>query len=215
MIKIAERMSNEVEMIRAVKDSIFSELRVAAPGIIQSFDAVKQTATVKIAIKEQIDNNGITEDVEIPLLLDVPIVIPQAGGYAITLPISAGDECLVVFSDACIDGWWQSGGIQGQIDKRRHDLSDGFAILGVKSQPNILTGYSTNSASLRTVDGSCKVEVKSNEIEVSAPTVKVTGSQTVNVSGNNTTTIDGKDFLTHKHQYHPGTGGLTDTAGVS
>ena len=95
-----------------------NKLRVAVPGIIESFDPGEQTVTVRVAIREKVLLDGDEKWVDIPLLLDVPIVIPRAGGYCLTLPVQKGDECLVVFGDMCIDAWWQSGGIQNQIDCR-------------------------------------------------------------------------------------------------
>ena len=89
--------------------------RVCMPGIIQSFDAAAQTVTVQPALREKMLVDGDEYWIDIPLLVDVPIVVPRAGGYALTLPIQAGDECLVVFGDMCIDGWWQSGGVQNQV----------------------------------------------------------------------------------------------------
>jgi hypothetical protein len=86
-------------------------------------------------------------------------MFPRAGGYAITLPVKKGDECLLVFADMCIDGWWQSGGIQDQIETRRHDLSDAIAIMGVTSQPKKLDGYHPDNIQLRTDDGSVVIEI--------------------------------------------------------
>src|SRR5208283_486773 len=124
---------------------------------IQSFNATAQTAVVRCAIMESIKINNIGVNslpanlpprewqVQIPLLVDVPVVMPRAGGFEITLPVTAGDECLVIFADLCIDAWWQNGGVQARMDKRRHDFSDGFAILGPWSQPRVLTNYQTNA----------------------------------------------------------------------
>lgn len=136
MLSINERVQDRDEMYRRMNENNSYDLRVAAPGIIQSFDSETQTATVQLAIREKINIDGNVSNEEIPVLLDVPVFFPGGGGYSITFPINAGDECLVVFGDMCIDGWWQSGGVQNQIDKRRHDLSDGFAFVGFKSKPN-------------------------------------------------------------------------------
>ena len=68
----------------------------------------------------------------LPVLQDVPIVWPSGGGVTLTLPVAAGDECLLVIADRCIDAWWQSGGVQLPMDSRAHDLSDAFAIVGVR-----------------------------------------------------------------------------------
>ncbi len=166
---IPERTKAQNEQWRKAQDQGAFDLRVAVPGIIQSFDASKQTVVVQAAIRERINLNGVISWETMPLLVDVPIFMPRAGGYALTLPVQAGDECLVVFGDACIDAWWQSGGVQNQIDRRRHDLSDGFAIVGIWSQPKVISDYSTNSAQLRNEAGSAYVEIKGDVINLVSP----------------------------------------------
>lgn len=132
----------ESDKFRSLTEKIASELRVAAPGIIQSYNAGTNTATVQLAIREKVNQmDGTTQDTDLPLLLDCPVMMPRGGGYALTFPVAAGDECLVIFADSCIDAWWQSGGVQNQLEKRRHDLSDGIVIPGLWSQPrNIAVG---------------------------------------------------------------------------
>ena len=166
-----------------------NNIRCHVPGIVQAYDAAQQTVTVQVAIRELFNNDGVEEWTEVPLLLDVPIVFPRAGGYVLTLPISQGDEVLVCFGDACIDAWWQNGGVQNQIDIRRHDLSDAFAIPGPWSQPRRVSNYSTNSCQLRNEAGTAY-------IELSGSTINIVGSA-VNISG--TTTIQGRSWLGHKH----------------
>lgn len=137
-----------------------SGLWTALPGIVESVDLAAQTLVVQPAIQAQImlpDNSW--QWVALPLLLDVPILFPSGGGFTLTFPIVAGDECLVVFSSRCIDSWWQSGGIQVQAELRMHDLSDGFAFVGPRSQPRKLAGVSANSTQLRNEGGSVFVEV--------------------------------------------------------
>jgi len=183
LITLPERLRSENEVFRKMMDALSSRIRVASPGIIQSFNANKQTVEVRIAIQEKITINGEVSDITIPKLVDVPIFMPRAGGFALTLPVQAGDECLVIFSDCCYDAWYQSGDIQKQIDHRRHDLSDGFALLGIWSQPHVISDYDTSSAFLRNEAGSVKVKVSANEIDLIATTVK----------------INGKDYMQHAH----------------
>lgn len=184
MITLAERLKTQTEIYRKLLDQFSSDLRVASPGIIQSFDAGTQTVTVQLTIREKININGNLEWTDIPLLVDVPIFMPRAGGYLLTMPVSPGDECLVIFGDMCIDAWWQNGGVQNQIDKRRHDLSDGFALVGVWSQPRKVTGYSPNSTQLRNEAGNAVVEVSGTTINI-------------NTAGN--VVIQGRDFMNHTH----------------
>ena len=181
-LSIPERIGAENVALQRRIDAATSDIRVASPGIIVSYDAEKQTATVNIAIKEHVSLNGSPwEDMQIPPLSDVPVVFMSGGGYTLTFPVKAGDECLLVFSDCCIDGWWQLGGIQNQIDRRRHDLSDAFAIMGPRSQKlKQLPGVSVDSVQLRNDLGDVFVEIKDKEINVVAQTVNVSG-ETVNV----------------------------------
>ena len=179
------------------------KIRCHVPGIVQSYDAAQQTVTVQVAIREcLILEDGTEKWTDIPLLLDVPIVFPRAGGYVLTLPITQGDEVLVCFGDACIDAWWQNGGVQNQIDIRRHDLSDAFAIPGPWSQPRRVSNYSTNSCQLRNEAGTAY-------IELAGSTINIVGSA-VNISG--TTTIEGRSWMGHKHS--GGRTGGGNTGGV-
>ena len=137
MRTVDERTAGTGEAIRAAMRGAGVNIRVAMPGIVEDFDRAQQTVTVRPAIREVLRNSGAETEIEIPPLVDVPIVLPRAGGYLLAFVPQPGDECLVVFADTCIDGWWQSGGVQSQAERRRHDLSDGFAILGPWSQPNL------------------------------------------------------------------------------
>lgn len=173
---VSERIGSQDELYRVLKDNITNSMRTAIPGIIQKFDPVTQTAEVQIAIREKVRKIDLTEEwVNLPLLLDVPIVIPRAGAFVLTMPIKPGDECLIIFADMCIDAWWSNGGIQNQIERRRHDLSDAFAIPGTWSQPNKLVNYSVTSTQLRNEAGTTYVEVKENEINLVAATIKING----------------------------------------
>lgn len=158
---------SEYEIYKSFADAIKSSIRVSIPGIIQSFDSLNQTCTIQPVIREKVTDLEYSSSwQDLPLLLDVPISIPKAGNFALTFPIKKGDECLVIFSDMCIDGWFSLGGIQNQIEKRRHDLSDCFCILGTYSQPNIIQNYSTNSAQLRNLEGTQYIELKNDEINI-------------------------------------------------
>jgi len=79
----------------AFRREIFASLKCAIPGIIQSFDATKQTATIKVAMQATVG----TEVKDYPLLVDCPVVVMGGWGAYITFPIHAGDTCLVLFSD--------------------------------------------------------------------------------------------------------------------
>lgn len=173
MLTVGERSSSEFEMLQRMGEKWGAELRVAIPGIVQSFDVNAQTVVVQPALKERIiDQFGNMSMVNLPLLLDVPIVMPRSGGFALTMPVSVGDECLVIFSDMCIDAWWSYGGVHVQAEKRRHDLSDAIAIIGIWSQPRRISNYSSTSAQLRTENGSQCIDISQSGIDLRGTIMK-------------------------------------------
>lgn len=192
---ITEMLHSEEEQQRTAAFNNSAQLRVAIPGIVESFNAETQTVSVQPAITENIQ---IGEDeakaTVLPVLTDIPICFPRAGGYSITLPVQKGDECLLVFADMCIDGWWQSGGVQDQMETRRHDLSDAFAIIGTTSQPKKLSDYSPQKMQIRTDDSKVAIEIDKERSDISIKCagnflveadgdVKISGSNGVNIGG--------------------------------
>lgn len=134
------------------------------PGIIQSVDLEEMTCEVQTSIQGSVlDENNNEQNVNYPLLVDVPIVFPSSSGFMVTLPLSAGDEVLVVFASRCIDSWWQSGGyLNRPIELRMHDLSDGFAIPGLRSLPNAAANISATDLQIRNNAGNVFFAVKAN-----------------------------------------------------
>ena len=96
--------------VAALKKEIFSSLHCALPGTVESFDAEKQTAVIRLA--------GIS----LPLLYDVPVYMP------VPFEVNPGDACLVIFADRDIDAWLEGG--NEKPSGRMHSLSDGFAFVG-------------------------------------------------------------------------------------
>lgn len=172
----------EEQAMKVLSDTIFSMLRVSMPGIIESFDPIACTCSVQPALKGQVaDAMGNFKSEPLPVLVDVPVMFPRGGGCTITFPVKAGDECLVVFSDRCIDFWWQNGGVQEPVDPRQHDLSDAFAFVGPQSQAQKITGISTTSVQIRTDDGSSFIELmQGGNVNIITPMLTVNGNLQVN-----------------------------------
>lgn len=186
MVSRDQLYNDNEEALRLAFDGRLSSLWTNFPGIITAVDLVKMTCSVQPAIQGVIeDENGTKKYVPLPLLVDVPICFPKAGGFVFTLPLAVDDEVLVIVAARCIDAWWQSGGVQKPMEARMHDLSDGFAIPGPCSQPNVIPNISATGAQLRNEAGSTYIELAADgkikmvaptEIDLTAPTVKVTGN---------------------------------------
>jgi hypothetical protein len=160
----SELLNDAEQALRLALDDRESSMWTAMPGIVQSVDFEAMTCAVQLAIQGTIQNEDrTTTAVNYPPLEDLPIVFPSAGGFSITFPIAKGDEVLVVFGARCIDSWWQSGGTQNRpMEARMHDLSDGFAIPGPRSQPKTIDSISTTDFQIRNEDGTVFISIKPN-----------------------------------------------------
>lgn len=202
-----ERVDDPVEATRAAQEGKQAEIWTALPGVIESYDATRQTCSVQPAIRGKVEApGGAVNSVALPLLVDVPVIFPSGGGMTFTFPVQTGDECLVVFACRCIDAWWQSGGVQEALATRMHDLSDGFAIVGPKSQPRKLVDVSATEAQIRNDAGNLVMSFDPSSGRIS---VKVPGG--LHVDGAITSTGDmvagGISLMQHTHSnVEPGSG---------
>lgn len=179
-IPLSSQISGDQQFMHAIQEAVNAGIRVALPGTILSFDADAVTCTVQPAINGyEPDADGKQNSVSISVLVDVPVVFPRGGGCTLTFPVKAGDECLLIFADRCIDFWWQNGGEQEPVSPRMHHLADAFAIIGPQSQAKKISGISTSAAQLRTDDGTAFVEVAAGH----DITVKTPGKLTANADG--------------------------------
>jgi hypothetical protein len=179
------------EMLRSAFEAAQARIQTALPAIVTAVDLGAQTISAQPAVQGVFMDPATRQRViiDLPLLVDVPICYYRGGGFAITVPLSVGDEVLVIFASRCIDAWWQSGGVQPQAELRMHDLSDGFAVLAPVSQPRKLAGVSPTALELRALSGTAKITIAQNAITLNAPTITVSGSLTIN----------GGAYVDHKH----------------
>lgn len=153
-VSLNSQVGSREHLDTALANDISTTLRVAMPGIIQSFDPDTVTCTVQPAIRGiSSDDEGNSQTEALSLLQDVPVHFPRGGGTTMTFPIIEGDECLLVFGDRAMDFWWQSGGVQDAADLRQHDLSDATAFVGIRSQAQKISGVSTSAVQIRSDDG--------------------------------------------------------------
>lgn len=159
-----------------------SEMWTALPGIVIEFNPEMRTCSIQPAIQAGIPNpeTGEREWVNMPILLDCPVVFPGGGGYLLTFPLMEGDEVLVVFSSRCIDGWWESGELVPQMELRMHDLSDGFCIPGIESTPKVSPAISPTDVQLRSKEGDSFVSLGPEGVNVmTAMPVTITSATTI------------------------------------
>lgn len=220
-ITFEERTPDQLQITKEAIYSALADLWSALPCIVEVYDAEAVTISAQPAIQIPIRTfDGEVKLVDLPLLLDVPVMFQCAGGFTITHPINQGDECLVVFSDRNIDNWWQQGGVQPPFDTRKHDLSDGFAFFKPQSQKNKIKNISTKNLEIRNDINTCKLQITpagefyfigtksvfNHPVEMQE-TLQVNGASTIksdmtvlgksDLSGG--ANIEGIEFNSHKH----------------
>ena len=189
-------------------DGALASVWTALPATVTAVNLDAQTVSAQPTVKGTVTaKDGTQSQVSLPMLVDVPICWPKAGGFAVTLPVTIGDEILVVFASRCIDGWWQSGGEQKAAENRMHDLSDGFAIFAPTSQSKKLASVQTDGIEIRNEARTTYFKVTATDIYAKCSnfyidgTISHTGNQTS--SGTITGTTDvvggGKHLKTHVH----------------
>ena len=117
----------------------------------------------------------------------VPILSMGGGGFVLTFPVKAGDFGYIKANDRDISIFLQSLSESPPGTVRQHSFSDAVFI------PNAFSGYSYDSENLvlQKLDGSVKIELSDNAIDITAPTVNINGSQQVNVISSDGVEVQG------------------------
>lgn len=148
------------DLMKAIKSDVFKTLNVAKIGKIQKVDLERKTLEAEVVFKRLLGDNQVRA---FPLLIDIPFVTIQGGGVALQVPISPGDDCLLIFADRNIDSWFRSGGVGVPFDGRAHDASDGIAIVGINSLAGTLPDNPDDEG--RLISGDAKVGVTKDGTE--------------------------------------------------
>ena len=128
-MNFSQQIGGDSQFYENLIDESGRRIRCCIPAVVQSYNPSNNTIECQPTIRERIikENNEI-QYINLPLLINVPVVFPSSINCAVKFPINRGDEVLVLFSDLSIDNFWEKGGVQNPIEQRRHDLSDGMAI---------------------------------------------------------------------------------------
>ncbi len=152
------------------KTDIMKSINCTQIGIIQSFDTATQTATIKLALKKVVSVNpdGTRTIEEYPLILKCPVMTLFGGVDFLSMPIVAGDNCIVLFNDRELDNWQATGGGTAPTSPRLHDMSDAIAIVGIRPLTNSIVNYLANGIRLSHGGGNSQMDLKTNLIETIA-----------------------------------------------
>lgn len=144
------------ENIEEIVEIRARRLHTAQPGEIETYDPTKSKATVRLSVRHRV--NGT--EVDYPILVEVPVVMPRAGGFNISMPLKKGDGVLVIFAERSLENWVAAGAVSDTGGNRAHDLSDAVAIPGLQSFNKAPTNGHPDNFVIGKEDGSIELVIK-------------------------------------------------------
>jgi hypothetical protein len=160
------------DLLDLLKKEIMLDINCHHVGTVQSFNAAKMTVQATVNYTKTLfqlnATSGLYSPVQVnyPILIDCPIICLGGGKTNVTFPIAKGDECLLLFNDRDIDNWYSSGQVGPVASSRYHAFTDAFALVGVKSTPNLLTAYDTVRALITNGNASVGINPSSNLVTI-------------------------------------------------
>ncbi len=208
--------TSEAESQRVMFDRQAIELRTAMPCIVVAVSSNGTTVDVQPAISQTQRLDGNVNQVNLPIVRGVPIAVMGStiAGLFVCIPISAGDDGLLIVCDRAIDNWQYGDGVSRTPDfetPRHHDITDAIFYPGAQRISSEIPSYPTNALELRNRAGTCKHSVSNDTITSIVPggasmimtgnttafTGNVTISQNLNIGGS--TIGNGVNLNTHVH----------------
>lgn len=128
--------SRATDTFSTVFEHHITNIHVALPGQIESYDASQCRASVQPLIKKKLlhpqtqTQNG--QILSMPIINNVPVIFPTSKNSGITFHVEPGDTVLLIFCERNIGNWLINGGEVEPADSRKFDLSDAVAVPGLK-----------------------------------------------------------------------------------
>lgn len=105
-----------------------SSVHTALPGKVVSYDEGKHRAKVKPATRMLMDN-GVK--IELPELLDVPVIFPSAKSFDLEFPLDKDDGVLLIFQELDISEWKADESTPTAATSSRFNLDSAIAVPGM------------------------------------------------------------------------------------
>ena len=83
------------------------EIYTALPGLVESYDAATRRATVQPALRLVLADSEESEVRQAPVM-NVPVLLPSAGGYTVSLPIGPGEPVMLIVAQRDLTRWKES-----------------------------------------------------------------------------------------------------------
>ena len=170
--------------LELAKNNVMANLNCHNIGKIATFYPETQTADIEIMqIKTQYG-----QAYNLPLLLNVPVVIYGSSNASITLGDLTGTICLLFFMDRNIDSFLTTGENYIPSTGRMHDITDCIALTTFKTDVNPLSDYDTQAITLRNslveqiTNENSYIKVYPSYVEIKADVITETEEETTESS---------------------------------
>jgi hypothetical protein len=166
-------------------ESKLIDTHVAMIARVERYDAEKQVVDVQPQLKRRVlalhsgESPGDEERTvaeSLPVLCNVPVLFPRAGGFFISFPIQRGDCVQLLFNDWPIDGW-RHGDDPGDsmLPAENHGLHGAVAIPGIYPAAQALsTKDADQNALVIGKENGAQIHLTSSDIALGDATAKDT-----------------------------------------
>lgn len=113
-------------------ENALSSVHTSLPGKVVEYDETKHRAKVK-PITRLLMSNGV--QIELPELLDVPVIFPSAKSFDLEFPLDKDDGVLLVFQELDISEWKSDEKTPTASTSSRFNLDSAIAIPGMFAKP--------------------------------------------------------------------------------
>lgn len=148
-------------------NTALADVHTAMPGKVVAIKGT-QKIDVQPLLQRRYKNGPL---VNLPVIQDVPVIMPSGANYFIQVPMSVGDTGMIVFAERSIDQWLVAGGFSDPNDIRKHDISDAMFYPGlnpfsgqVTGDPANITIHNKTSDIIVKPDGKFQIKNPSNEL---------------------------------------------------
>lgn len=148
-------MDSANDFFNNLKGSLSEQTNSAMVCKVERFDATKMKADVLPLI-----NNS--DGTKPSMLIEVPVMLVKAGGFAIRPPYKKGDIVLVVFIDRDMDNFLRTGDTSTPETSREHSLDDAVVVGSVMPFTEELPSEGANDLVIGTEDFSSTVIIRPN-----------------------------------------------------
>lgn len=210
-------------VIQTAFQNNMKEVYTGIPGHVLAFDSTTQRAQIQIGII-RVNIDGTTFNV--PPIVDVPVQFP-GDDFVLEYQINPGCEGYIHFSQRCLDGWKQTGGIADNPVARFHNKQDAFFSPGGRSLGNAIATFSNDGIRIRDNTGDRHMWIKGDGSMVvkngqSTTTygadnsiIMTNGGGTINIMANGNVVINGVVFTPTGTMTPPAGGGITGANGIA